>query len=85
VPRTDGFLVEKVAFSKFSGSHRPLQSCSECYHFKKWPQGGKETHFRQIRYDASTLDTVTHLVFWEKWKREFFWDMDGTLTGNTDG
>lgn len=80
VPRTDGFVAQKIGFNRFINGVRPLESCSECYHFKKWGQGGKEAHFKQIHYD--TLANTPNMVFWENWRNAIFWDMDGTLTGS---
>lgn len=39
-PRTDGFLASGVDFHNFYDAMIPFESCSECYHFKKWVQGG---------------------------------------------
>jgi len=58
---------------------RPLQSCSECYHFKKWPQGGKEAYFSNIHYDNSVTPIM---AFFDNWRNAIFSDLDGTLTGN---
>jgi hypothetical protein len=39
-PRTDKFLAEKISFHRFVDGVLPLESCSQCWHFKKWTQGG---------------------------------------------
>jgi hypothetical protein len=43
----------------------PLQSCSECYHFKVWVTGGKTTYFQNISYN----NIQGNYIFWEKWRR----------------
>ena len=54
----------------------PLQSCSECYNVKVWVTGGKTTYFQNITY----YNIQGNYIFWEKWRREMFIDLDGTLT-----
>lgn len=58
----------------------PFESCSECYHFKKWVQGGKEAHFQGISY----TNVVTNKVWWANWRKEIYWDKDGSMTGSNE-
>lgn len=53
----------------------PLQSCSECHNMKLWVVGSKTTLFENISYSNVT----GNYIFWEKWRREVFIDLDGTL------
>lgn len=41
--RTDGLKFTGIRFYNFGTTMTPLQSCSECYHFKLWVTGGKST------------------------------------------
>lgn len=41
--RTDGLLVRGIELYNFGNTMTPLQSCSECYHFKLWVVGSKTT------------------------------------------
>ena len=54
----------------------PLQSCSECFNFKLWVTGGKTTLFENIQYN----NILGKYIFWEKWRREIFVDLDGTMS-----
>lgn len=49
--RTDGLKVKDIRFYNFGATMTPLQSCSECYHFKLWVTGGKTTYFSNISYN----------------------------------
>jgi hypothetical protein len=73
--RTDGLLIDSVQFINFGATMTPLQSCSECYDFRLWVTGGKTTHFKNITYQ----NIQGNYIFWEKWRREIFIDLDGTL------
>lgn len=53
----------------------PLQSCSECYSMKLWVVGSKTTYFENITY----TNVTGNYIFWEKWRREVFMDLDGSL------
>lgn len=77
-PRTDGFSVENVHFENFEKTMTVFKSCSFCFHFKKWVQGGKLTKFTGITYAGITS---TKKIFWENWRREIYEDLDGSLTG----
>jgi hypothetical protein len=74
--RTDGLLVQNVQFFNFGATMTPLQSCSECFDFRLWVTGGKTTYFKNITYN----NIQGSYIFWEKWRREVFMDLDGTLT-----
>lgn len=73
--RTDGLLVQNVQFFNFGPTMTPLQSCSECFDFRLWVTGGKTTFFKNISYNNIQGD----YIFWEKWRREIFMDLDGSL------
>lgn len=77
-PRTDGFKVENVHFANFDKTMTVFKSCSFCFHFKKWVQGGKLTKFSGISYAGITSEKK---IFWENWRREIYEDLDGSLTG----
>ena len=74
--RTDGLRFSDIRFYNFGPTMTPLQSCSECYIYKLWVTGGKTTEFEQISYN----NIQGNYIFWEKWRREIFIDLDGTLT-----
>lgn len=58
--RTDGMEAENIHFANFDNNMTPLQSCSECWHFKLWVVGSKTTIFRQISYE----NIQGNYVFW---------------------
>lgn len=58
--RTDGLLGKGLAFYNFGPTMTPLQSCSECYHFRLWVVGSKTTMFTNISYDNIQGD----YIFW---------------------
>lgn len=74
--RTDGLKFSGIRFFNFGATMTPLQSCSECYHFKLWVTGGKTTMFENIQYN----NILGKYIFWEKWRREIFIDLDGTMS-----
>ena len=74
--RTDGLKFSGIRFHNFGPTMTPLQSCSECYHFKLWVTGGKTTFFENIQY----TNVEGNYIFWENWRREIFIDIDGTMT-----
>ncbi|KAL4508253.1 hypothetical protein ABPG72_003557 [Tetrahymena utriculariae] len=76
-PRTDGFRVENTHFANFDNKMTVFKSCSFCWHFKKWVQGGKLTKFTGISY----FNIKSNKIFWENWRREIYQDLDGTLSG----
>ncbi|EAR99597.2 IPT/TIG domain protein (macronuclear) [Tetrahymena thermophila SB210] len=76
-PRTDGFRVESTHFANFDKKMTVFKSCSFCWHFKKWVQGGKLTKFIDISY----ANINSNKIFWENWRREIYQDLDGSLSG----
>jgi hypothetical protein len=79
-PRTDGFIAKNVQIYNFDSNMTLLNSCSFCYHGKVWVTGGKNTKFQNIMVDSSASSAKR--IFWENWRREIFWDTDGSLTGS---
>ncbi|KAL4508252.1 hypothetical protein ABPG72_003556 [Tetrahymena utriculariae] len=77
-PRTDGYKVSSVHFANFIPNMTVFKSCSFCFHFLKWVQGGKLTLFSGITYE--NIQTPKYM-FWENWRREIYQDLDGSLTG----
>ena len=55
-----------------------FKSVSFGWHFKKWVTGGKLTQFKGITYKKIDCKKI---MFWEKWRREIFEDIDGSLSG----
>jgi len=47
-----------------------------------WVTGGKNTHFRGIKIVNSAS---ARIIKWNNFRREIFWDLDGSLTGITAG
>lgn len=58
--RTDGLKFKDIRFFNFGPTMTPLQSCSECYHFKLWVTGGKTTLFSNISYN----NIQGNYIFW---------------------
>lgn len=58
--RTDGLKFSGIQFYNFGATMTPLQSCSECYHFKLWVTGGKTTYFENITY----TNISGNYIFW---------------------
>ncbi|KAL4484526.1 hypothetical protein ABPG74_019703 [Tetrahymena malaccensis] len=79
-PRTDGFKVQNVHFASFIQNMTVFKSCSFCWHFKKWVQGGKLTLFSQISYEGIS---TSNYMYWDNWRREIYQDLDGSLTGKS--
>ncbi|EAR87205.2 IPT/TIG domain protein (macronuclear) [Tetrahymena thermophila SB210] len=77
-PRTDGFKVQSVHFANFIQNMKVFKSCSFCWHFKKWVQGGKLTLFSQITYESISTNNY---MYWDNWRREIYQDLDGSLSG----
>lgn len=46
---------------------------------KVWVTGGKNTKFERIYIDQSAKTAAP--LFWERYRREIFWDLDGSITG----
>lgn len=78
MPRSDGFFADGVAIHNFAANMRPFETNSEGDHPWLWNQGGKEYHFRAISY-FSVESTI--LIFWQNWRKEIIFDMDGSMTG----
>ncbi|CAK63318.1 unnamed protein product (macronuclear) [Paramecium tetraurelia] len=49
---------------------------------KLWVQGGKNTQFFNVK--AYHSDTANR-IFWQKHRREIFWDQDGSISGVSGG
>ncbi|CAD8161606.1 unnamed protein product [Paramecium octaurelia] len=81
VPRTNGFLAKNIRMFNFGNYSALIESCSTCWHDLMWVQGGKNTHFMNLR--AYNSDQA-HRIYWQKHRREIFWDIDGSFT-NIDG
>ena len=63
--RTDGLVVRNTKFINYGLTMTPLQSCSECFHYKLWVTGGKTTFFENIYYE----NISAKYIFWENWRR----------------
>jgi len=64
-----------------------VETCSECYHFKKWNNGGAEYNFENIYVDPTSTAQATK-IFYQPWKREIIYDkgsnfLKGTKTDGT--
>ncbi|CAD8206675.1 unnamed protein product [Paramecium pentaurelia] len=82
VPRTNGFLADTVRFANFPGTSTLIESCSACNNYLVWVTGGKNTHFKGIKIINSASARIIH---WNNFRREIFWDLDGTLTNIPTG
>lgn len=82
VPRTNGFLADTIHFVNFPASSTIIESCSACSNYLVWVTGGKNTHFKGIKIVNSPDARIIH---WNNFRREIFWDLDGSLTGITTG
>jgi hypothetical protein len=69
-------LFSNIRFHNFGADMTPLMSCNMCHTIKLWVTGGKATFFQNIQY----TNVTGNYIFWEKWRREIFHDLDGSLT-----
>lgn len=53
-------MAKDISFYNFGTTMTPLQSCSECYHFKLWVVGSKTTMFKNISYS----NIQGNYIFW---------------------
>lgn len=83
-PRTVGWRANDIKFYNFYEGMTIVDSCSECFHMKKWNNGGAEATFENIYLDSSTT-SAANMIFWQKWGREVIYDKGGSLVGeNSD-
>ena len=61
--RTDGFKVSGVSFHNYGEKMTPLQSCSECFHYKLWVTGGKTTYFENISSSVLVFGLASVNIF----------------------
>ena len=81
VPRTNGFLAKNIRIHNYGSNAALIESCSVCWNMKLWVTGGKNTQFLNVKdYNSATANRI----FWQKHRREIFWDQDGSIT-NTPG
>ncbi|CAK78473.1 unnamed protein product (macronuclear) [Paramecium tetraurelia] len=77
VPRTNGFLAKNIRIYNYGSNSALIESCSVCWNVKLWVQGGKNTQF--INVNAFNSDSANR-IFWQKHRREIFWDQDGSIS-----
>ena len=53
-PHTDGFIAKNIRMHKFYAGMTLIETCSECYHFKKWNNGGSEYNIEELYVDPTT-------------------------------
>ncbi|CAK63336.1 unnamed protein product (macronuclear) [Paramecium tetraurelia] len=82
VPRTNGFLAKNIRIYNYGSNTALIESCSVCWNVKLWVQGGKNTQFFNVK--AYHSDTANR-IFWQKHRREIFWDQDGSISGVSGG
>ncbi|CAD8069993.1 unnamed protein product [Paramecium primaurelia] len=76
---TNGFLADTVRFANFPGTSTLIESCSASIII--W-FGQQETHFKGIKIINSAS---ARIIYWNNFRREIFWDLDGTLTNIPTG
>lgn len=81
-PQTDNFAVVNVKFNNYPEGMTIFKSCSQCWFIKKWIQGGRQTRFKQIVYEPSVTTSI--MIFWENWRKDIYFDEDGSLTQQLD-
>jgi hypothetical protein len=72
-PQRDNFLVKDVKFVNFNERAQALFSCSQCH----WYHTGCIT----TRFTGLSFDNVALKVAWGGPRKDFYYDIDGSLTG----
>jgi hypothetical protein len=81
-PQNEYWLVDGATVVNYAapGAQGALAGCAECDSQTEYRQGGYTYRWRRLAFHNTPVRT-----FWAPPRRDIFWDMDGTLTGQRGG